>query len=58
MLGSARNYRLLTTLCNMHAAGRCPFDDLVEFFPHDHNQDPIEASCSGAVIKPISTMPT
>ncbi|HEX2072792.1 MAG TPA: NAD(P)-dependent alcohol dehydrogenase [Geodermatophilus sp.] len=55
--GGGRSRRLIGALMDLHAAGRFPFDRLVQFFPLDHIQDAVEASYSGAVIKPILRMP-
>lgn len=55
--GGGRSQRLIGTLMDLHAAGRFPFDRLVTTFPLEKIQDAIEASHSGAVIKPILTMP-
>lgn len=55
--GSGRSVRLIGALMDLHVAGRFPFDRLVEYFPLDRIEDAVEASHSGAVIKPILTMP-
>lgn len=51
--GGGRSGRLIGGPMELHAAGRFPFDLLVECFPLDRIQDAIEASHSGAVIKPV-----
>lgn len=56
--GGGRSQRLIGTLMELHAAGRFPFDELVEYFPLDRIEDAAEASYSGAVVKPILTMPS
>ena len=55
--GGGRSQRLIGCLMKLYAAGRFPFDELVEYFPLDRIEDAVEASYSGAVIKPILTMP-
>ena len=55
--GSGRSQRLIGALMDLYATGRFPFDRLVEFFPLERIEDAEEASHSGAVIKPVLTMP-
>lgn len=55
--GGGRSGRLIACLIDLYAAGRFPFDQLVEYFPLDRIEDAVEASYSGAVVKPILTMP-
>jgi Zn-dependent alcohol dehydrogenase len=55
--GSGHGQRLIAALMDLHARGRFPFDQLVQFFPLDRIEDAVEASYSGAVVKPILTMP-
>lgn len=55
--GSGRSVRLIGALMDLYAAGRFPFDRLVEYFPLDRIEEAVEASHSGAVVKPILTMP-
>lgn len=52
-----RSHRLIGSLMTLYAAGRFPFDQLVEYLPLDRIEDAVEASHSGAVIKPVITMP-
>jgi len=56
--GSGRGQAAITALMDLHAQGRFPFDRLVEYFPLDRIEDAVEASYSGAVVKPILRMPT
>jgi Zn-dependent alcohol dehydrogenase len=42
---------------DLHAQGRFPLDQLVQYFPLDRIEDAVEDSYSGAVVKPILTMP-
>lgn len=55
--GGGRSPRLIGALMDLFAAGRFPFDRLVEYFPLERIQDAVRASHSGEVIKPILTMP-
>src|SRR3954452_6606424 len=55
--GSGHGQNLIASLMELHAQGRFPFDRLVEYFPLEHIQDAVEASHSGAVVKPILRMP-
>ncbi|WP_164702584.1 NAD(P)-dependent alcohol dehydrogenase [Modestobacter sp. KNN46-3] len=55
--GSDRSPRLIGALMDLYAAGRFPFDRLVEYFPLERISDAMEASYSGAVVKPVITMP-
>jgi aryl-alcohol dehydrogenase len=54
--GGDRSLRLIGALMDLYAAGRFPFDRLVQFFPLEQIQQAMEASSSGEVIKPILTM--
>jgi aryl-alcohol dehydrogenase len=56
--GSGRGQALIAALMDLHAQGRFPFDRLVQYFPLEDIQDAVEASYSGAVVKPILRMPT
>ncbi|RBY82912.1 NAD(P)-dependent alcohol dehydrogenase [Geodermatophilus sp. TF02-6] len=55
--GSGRGQVLISSLMDLFAQGRFPFDRLVEYFPLEHVQDAVEASYSGAVVKPVLRMP-
>jgi aryl-alcohol dehydrogenase len=55
--GSGRGQALIAALMDLHAQGRFPFDRLVEYFPLERIEDAVEASYSGAVVKPILRMP-
>jgi Zn-dependent alcohol dehydrogenase len=55
--GSGHGQEMIAALMDLHAQGRFPFDKLVEYFPLERIQDAVEASHSGAVVKPILTMP-
>jgi len=55
--GSGRGQALIASLMDLHAQGRFPFDRLVEYFPLERIEDAVEASYSGAVVKPILRMP-
>jgi Zn-dependent alcohol dehydrogenase len=55
--GSGHGQALIAALMELHAQGRFPFDRLVEYFPLDRIEDAVEASYSGAVVKPILRMP-
>jgi Zn-dependent alcohol dehydrogenase len=55
--GSGTSPRLIGTLMDLYAAGRFPMDRLVEYFPLERIGDALEASYSGAVVKPVITMP-
>jgi Zn-dependent alcohol dehydrogenase len=55
--GSGRSQRLIGGLMDLYAAGRFPFDRLVEFFPLERIEDAVSASYAGDVIKPVLTMP-
>jgi aryl-alcohol dehydrogenase len=55
--GSGHGQQLIAALMDLHAQGRFPFDQLVQFFPLDRIEDAVEASYSGAVVKPVLTMP-
>ena len=55
--GGGRSQRLIGALMDLYAAGRFPFDRLVEYFPLEGIEDAVEASHSGAVVKPIIRMP-
>lgn len=55
--GSGHGQQLIAALMDLHAQGRFPFDQLVQYFPLDRIEDAVEASYSGAVVKPILTMP-
>ncbi|MGY1708726.1 NAD(P)-dependent alcohol dehydrogenase [Geodermatophilus sp. SYSU D00758] len=55
--GSGRGQALIAALMDLYAQGRFPFDRLVEFFPLDRIEDAVEASYSGAVVKPVLRMP-
>ena len=56
--GSGSGQTLIAALVDLHLQGRFPFDRLVEFFPLERIEDAVEASYSGAVVKPILTMPS
>jgi aryl-alcohol dehydrogenase len=55
--GSGHGQALIAALMDLHAQGRFPFDRLVEYFPLEQIEDAVEASHSGAVVKPILRMP-
>jgi Zn-dependent alcohol dehydrogenase len=55
--GSGHGQVLIAALMDLHAQGRFPFDRLVEYFPLEGIEDAVEASHSGAVVKPIIRMP-
>lgn len=55
--GGGHGQQLIRSLMELYSLGRFPFDRLVEYFPLDRIQDAVEASYSGAVVKPILTMP-
>jgi aryl-alcohol dehydrogenase len=55
--GSGRSARLIGTLMELYAAGRFPFDRMVEFFPLERIEDAVAASYGGDVIKPVLRMP-
>ncbi|MBB3674956.1 NAD(P)-dependent alcohol dehydrogenase [Modestobacter versicolor] len=55
--GSGRSQRLIGGLMDLYAAGRFPIDRLVERFPLERIGEAMEASYSGAVVKPVITMP-
>jgi aryl-alcohol dehydrogenase len=56
--GSGHSPRLIGSLMDLYAAGRFPMDRLVEYFPLERISDALEASYSGAVVKPVITMPS
>ena len=56
--GSGSGQRLIAALMDLHARGRFPFDQLVQYFPLERIEDAVEASYSGEVVKPILTMPS
>jgi Zn-dependent alcohol dehydrogenase len=55
--GSGSGQQLIAALMDLHVQGRFPFDQLVQYFPLDRIEDAVEASYSGAVVKPVLTMP-
>lgn len=55
--GGGRSRRLIGTLMELYSTGRFPFDRLVTYYPLAKIQDAVEASHTGAVVKPILTMP-
>ncbi len=55
--GSGSGQTLITALMDLHLQGRFPFDRLVEYFPLERIEDAVEASYSGAVVKPVLRMP-
>ncbi|MGY2080248.1 NAD(P)-dependent alcohol dehydrogenase [Modestobacter sp. SYSU DS0657] len=55
--GSGRSGPLIGALMDLYAAGRFPIDRLVERFPLERIGEAMEASYSGAVVKPVITMP-
>ncbi|MGY1857696.1 NAD(P)-dependent alcohol dehydrogenase [Modestobacter sp. SYSU DS0290] len=55
--GSGRSERLIGALMDLYAAGRFPIDCLVERFPLERIGEAMEASYSGAVVKPVIAMP-
>ena len=54
--GSGSGQTLIAALVDLHLQGRFPFDRLVEFFPLERIEDAVEASYSGAVVKPVIRM--
>lgn len=55
--GSGRSEVLIGTLMDLHAQGRFPFDEMIEFFDLDHVEDALAASARGDVLKPVIRMP-
>ncbi|GAB3314227.1 NAD(P)-dependent alcohol dehydrogenase [Geodermatophilus aquaeductus] len=54
--GSGHGQALIAALMDLHLQGRFPFDRLVQFFPLERIEDAVEASYSGAVVKPVVRM--
>ena len=55
--GSGRGQNMISALMDLYTQGRFPFDRLVQYFPLEDIADAVEASHSGAVVKPILRMP-
>ncbi|MEV6304638.1 NAD(P)-dependent alcohol dehydrogenase [Actinoplanes sp. NPDC051861] len=55
--GSGRSHELITTIMQLYAQGRFPFDRLVEYFDLADVQTALDKSYAGEVIKPILRMP-
>lgn len=55
--GSGRSRVLIGTLMELHAQGRFPFDEMVEFFDFDRIEEAMAASAAGEVLKPVIVMP-
>jgi Zn-dependent alcohol dehydrogenase len=55
--GSGRSQELITSIMDLYAQGRFPFDRLVEYFDFADIRTALDKSYSGEVIKPILRMP-
>ncbi|WUD66680.1 NAD(P)-dependent alcohol dehydrogenase [Nocardia sp. NBC_00508] len=55
--GENTSEALIGGLLELHAQGRFPFDELVQEFPLEQINQALEASLSGAVLKPVLRMP-
>jgi aryl-alcohol dehydrogenase len=55
--GSGRSQDLITTIMQLYAQGRFPFDRLVEYFDLADVQTALDKSYAGEVIKPVLRMP-
>ncbi|MCL2583443.1 MAG: NAD(P)-dependent alcohol dehydrogenase [Streptosporangiales bacterium] len=55
--GESRSTSLITSLIQLNQQGRFPYDRLIQAFPLDQVNEALEASRSGAVIKPVLRMP-
>ncbi|MWA05384.1 zinc-binding dehydrogenase [Actinomadura sp. LD22] len=55
--GGGRSYELVTSIMQLYAQGRFPFDRLVEYFDFADIQKALDRSYAGEVIKPILRMP-
>ena len=56
--GSGRSRELMTTIMQLYAQGRFPFDRLVQYFELADVEEALEKSYAGEVIKPILRMPS
>lgn len=54
--GGGTSRRTIGTLIDLHRQGRFPFDRLIEYFTLDQVEEALEASYSGAVLKPVLLM--
>lgn len=55
--GEGRSVSLITALIELNRQGRFPYDRLIQAFPLAQVNEALEASRSGAVIKPVLRMP-
>jgi Zn-dependent alcohol dehydrogenase len=56
--GGGRSIELVTTLMDLYAQGRFPYDRLVSYFSLDEIETAMQASYAGDVVKPIIRMPS
>ena len=55
--GESRSVPLIGALITLNRQGRFPYDRLIETFPLDQVNEALDASHSGAVVKPVLRMP-
>lgn len=55
--GEGRSVSLITALIELNRQGRFPYDRLIQAFPLGQVNEALEASRSGAVVKPVLRMP-
>ncbi|MBI1758805.1 MAG: NAD(P)-dependent alcohol dehydrogenase [Actinobacteria bacterium] len=55
--GESTSKRLISSLLDLHAEGRFPYDRLIVEFPFEQINEALAASYSGDVLKPVLRMP-